>query len=131
MKGFLVGVVASAIAFAILVFLLPDSMVSFEGDVVALLGLAVVFGVVNGLVKPIVKLLSFPISVMTLGLIGFVINGAMLLLTAWIADAFLAIDFSVGGFPAEGFSLDTIVAAVVASVVLSLISAVVGLVIPD
>ena len=44
------------------------------------------FGVINALIKPIVKVLSFPISAMTLGLFGFVINGGLLLLIAWVAD---------------------------------------------
>lgn len=131
MKGFLIGVVATAIAFAILVYLLPDSMVSFEGDVIALLGLAVVFGVINGLIKPIVRLLALPVRMMTLGLIGFVINAGLLLLTAWAAQDFAKIDFTVGGFPTSGITADTLVAAVVASVVLSVISTIVGLVIHD
>jgi putative membrane protein len=130
-KGFIIGVVATAIAFAILVYLLPDDRVAFGGDAVALVGLSIVFGVVNGLIKPIVRLLALPIRVMTLGLIGFVINAAMLLLTAWFAYDVLNIEFTVGGFPAEGLSLDAIFTAIVASIVLSIISTIVGLVIHD
>lgn len=131
MKGFLIGVVAGAIAFAILVYLLPDDMVAFGDDWVALLGLAAVFGVVNGLVKPIVRLLALPVRLMTLGLIGFVINAGMLLLTAWVAYDVIGIEFTVGGFPAEGLSIDTLVTALVVSVVLSVISTIVGLVVHD
>jgi putative membrane protein len=130
-KGFLIGVVATAIAFAILVYLLPDDLVAFGGDPVALLGLSAVFGVINGLIKPIVKLLALPIRLMTLGLIGVVINAAMLLLTAWIANDVLGIDFTVGGFPTDGLSLNTITTALVVSIVLSIISTLVGLVVHD
>lgn len=131
MKGILVGIVATAIAFAILVNVLPNSMVAFKGDAVGLVGLAIVFGLVNAFIKPVVKILSFPISMMTLGLIGFVINAGLLLLTAWAAQDFAKIDFTVGGFPTSGITADTLVAAVVASVVLSVISTIVGLVIHD
>jgi putative membrane protein len=130
-KGIVIGIAATAIAFAILVNVLPNSMVSFKGDAVALVGLAIVFGLVNGFIKPAVKILSFPISMMTLGLIGFVINAGLLLLTAYAAREFADIPFTVGGFPASGITADTLVAAVVASVALSLISTVVGLVVRD
>ncbi len=131
MKRIVIGIVATAIAFAVLVNVLPSSMVSFKGDAVGLLGLAVVFGLVNAFIGPIVRLLSFPISMLTLGLVGFVINAALLLLTAWAAHDVAKIDFTVGGFPTSGITADTLIAAVVASVVLSIISTIVGLVVRD
>lgn len=131
MKGILIGIAATAIAFFILVNVLPSSMVAFTGDNVGLVGLAIVFGIVNAFIKPVVKILSFPISMMTLGLVGFVINGGLLLLTAWAAREYAKIDFTVGGFPGHGITADTVVAAIVASVALSIISTIVGLVVHD
>lgn len=131
MKGILLGIAATAIAFAILVNVLPPEMVEFEGDVPQLVLLALVFGVVNGFIKPVVSLLSFPISMMTLGLFGFVINAALLLLTAYVADQVAGVNFTVGGFPASGITADTLVGALVASVALGIISTVVGLVVHD
>jgi putative membrane protein len=58
---------------------------------------ALVFGVVNWLVKPVVKLLSLPLFVLTLGLITFVINALMLWLTSWASDK-LDLEFQVQGF---------------------------------
>jgi putative membrane protein len=58
---------------------------------------ALVFGVVNWLVKPVVKLLSLPLFLLTLGLITFVINALMLWLTSWASDR-LDLDFHVAGF---------------------------------
>ncbi|MFJ6212016.1 phage holin family protein [Streptomyces sp. NPDC092296] len=58
---------------------------------------ALVFGVVNWLIKPIVKLLSLPLFILTLGLITFVINALMLWLTSWASDR-LNLDFHVQGF---------------------------------
>ena len=70
MKGLVVNVIATAIAFAILVKILPSSMVSLGGGMTDLVILALIAGVVNALIKPVVKMLSFPISLMTLGLLG-------------------------------------------------------------
>ncbi len=84
MKGIIIGIAATAIAFAILINVLPASMVSFSGDNVQLVVLAILFGLVNSFIKPVVKILSFPISMMTLGLFGLVVNAAMLLLVAYV-----------------------------------------------
>jgi putative membrane protein len=131
MKGFILGILASAIAFVILVNVLPASMIDVAGAPLQLVLLALAVGVVNAVIKPIVKLLSFPISLMTLGLAGIVINAGLLLGVAFLADKWAKIDFTIGGWPAGGFTADTIVGAVVASVLLGLISAVVGLVVKD
>jgi putative membrane protein len=129
MKGFAIGVAATAIALVLLAFLLPS--VEYGGDIVGLILLAIVFGVVNGLIKPIVKLFSLPITVMTLGLFSVVINAGLLLFGTWIAYQLFGIAFTIGGFPASGLSLEVLLNALVAAVVLSIISTVVGLVVHD
>src|ERR671917_1754870 len=55
-------------------------------DWISLLGVALIFGLINSYLRPIVRLLSLPISLLTMGLIGFVINTALLLLVALLAD---------------------------------------------
>jgi putative membrane protein len=130
-KGIVIGIAATAIAFAILVNVLPASMVKFTGDNVQLIVLAIVFGLVNSFIKPVVKILSFPISMMTLGLFGFVVNAALLLLVAYVANTYADVPFTVGGFPASGITADTIVGALVASIALGIISTIVGLVVRD
>lgn len=129
MKGFVIGTIVTAIAFYILVKLIPG-FVTYEGSLVGLLVIAVIFGVINGLIGPIVKLMALPISFMTMGLIGFVINGALFLATAFVADA-LGFKLKVGDFPPHLLTADTIVAAVIGAVVLSLVSTVIRLVVPD
>ena len=131
MKGFILGIAASAIAFVILIQVLPTSMVQFKGDTLQLVALAVGVGVVNAVIKPVVKILSFPISLLTLGLFGFVVNAALMLGIAYVAQNVARLDFTVGGFPADGITADTIVAAVVLSVALSITSSVIGLVVKD
>lgn len=131
MKGLFLSIVAGAIAFVILLQVLPSSLVAFDGDTVQLAILALGVGVVNAVIKPIVKALSFPISLLTLGLFGFVVNAALMLAIAYVAQTMANLDFTVGGWPASGFTSDTVVGAVVASVALSLISTVVGMVVRD
>jgi len=130
-KGFLLTLVASAIAFVALLFLLPDDMIAMTGDIPPQLAVGAFIGLVNAVVRPIVKLLSLPITLMTLGLFSFVINAGMLLLVAWVSHELFDVPMSVGGFPADGFSLDAIVAALVGSIAISVVSTVVGLVIHD
>jgi putative membrane protein len=130
-KGFILAVAAGAIAFVLLLQILPASMIQFEGDTPQLVLLAVGVGVVNAVVKPVVRILSFPISLMTMGLSGFVINAALLLGIAWVAQNFAKLDFTIGGWPASGFTADTAIGAVVAAAALSLITAVVGMVVRD
>ena len=129
MKGFVVSTIVTAVAFFILVQLFP-SMFSTSGGYLGLGVIAVIFGAVNGLVGPIVKAAALPISFMTMGLVGFLINGGLLLLTAFISGQ-LGFQLTVGDFPPDLLTADTIVAAVVGAVVLSLISTVIRLAVPD
>jgi putative membrane protein len=128
-KGFVVSTIVTAVAFFILVQLFP-SMFSTSGGYLGLGVIAVIFGAVNGLVGPIVKAAALPISFMTMGLVGFLINGGLLLLTAFISGQ-LGFQLTVGDFPPDLLTADTIVAAVVGAVVLSLISTVIRLAVPD
>ncbi len=67
------------------------------GDWVSLLLTALVFGLVNGLIRPFLKLVSCPVIVLTLGLFTLIINALMLQLTAWFGKQ-LGIAFTVSGF---------------------------------
>lgn len=129
MRGFVIGTVVTAVAFYILVMLLP-SMFGYDGGIVGLLVIAVIFGVINGLLGPIVKAATLPISFMTMGLVGFIVNAALLLATAFVSDL-AGFPLTVGDFPPNLLTADTLVAAIVGAVVLSLISTVIRLVVPD
>ena len=129
MRGFIIGTVITAVAFYILVMLLPG-MFGYEGGIVGLLVISVIFGVVNGLIGPVVKTATLPISFVTMGLVGFLVNAALLLLTAWVSDL-AGFPLRVGDFPPDLLTADTLVAAIVGAVVLSIISTVIRLVVPD
>lgn len=129
MKGFIVGTIVTAIAFYVLTTFLPQ-FVKYDGQILGLLIIAIIFGLVNGLIGPIVRALTFPLTLMTMGLIGFVINAALLLVTAAFTDA-VGLNLTVGKFPPTLLSADTLVSAVIGAVVLSLVSTVVRLVVRD
>ena len=129
MRGFIVGTVITAIAFYVLTEFLPQVGVTYDGELMGLLALAVIFGVVNGLIGPILKLAAFPISLLTMGLVGFLVNAVLLLVTALVADA-AGFNLTVGDFPPD-VTADTLVAAVIGSVVLSLVGTAVRLVVRD
>ena len=76
--------------------------------------MAVVLGLVNAIVRPILRLLTLPITAMTIGLFLFVINGVTLLLASWLSDKYLDTDFEVDGLlPAiEGALIVSVVSTV-------------------
>ena len=133
MRGFIVGTIATAIAFWIVAVVFPEYLgldfLTFEGEPTGLIILALIFGVINGLIGPIVRLVALPITFMTLGLFGFVINGILLIVIAWIAQN-LAITFTVGDYPPD-FNATTIVAAIVGAVVLGVVNSIAHTVVKD
>ncbi len=100
MKKFVVKTLANAVALGVAVWLIKGITLTGTDTahkILALVLVALVFGVVNWLVKPIVKLLSFPLFVVTLGLFTLIVNALMLLLTSYLSGR-LDIDFHVSGF---------------------------------
>jgi putative membrane protein len=91
--------------------------ISFSGDPIGLAGVALIFAVVNSIIKPIVRFFSFPFIILTLGLFTLVINGVMLLLTARLSQSF-GFGFNVAGFAAACWG------ALVVSIVSMILSAV-------
>lgn len=69
------------------------SGIELEGAIVTILLVALVFGLVNTFIKPILKALSFPVIILSLGLFTLVINAAMLALTAAVTEALSVADF--------------------------------------
>ena len=96
------------------------SGVSFDGGLLPMLGVALVFGVVNALLRPVAKILTFPIIIVTLGIFALVINGLMLWLTSSLSSA-LGLGFHVSGFWAAFWG----------AIVVSLVSLVLSMLIRD
>ena len=125
MVELIIKILINAAALFVAVKLLPSNLLSFNfgNDWWKLLAVALLFALVNSYIKPIVKALSFPISVMTMGLVAFVINAAMLLVVAFVSGQ-LKLGFKVGDFPPDLFASDTIIGAIVAAVIISVVSTV-------
>jgi putative membrane protein len=123
--GILVRIVVNGLALYLTTLIVSEVSFGADPTITTVLGVAVIFGVVNALIKPIVKLLALPLTVMTLGLFGIVINGGLLLLVAWLAGL-VGFEFSVGGFPPD-FGIDAIIWAIVGAVVLGIVSAILNL----
>ncbi|MFF5635313.1 phage holin family protein [Streptomyces sp. NPDC012825] len=123
MMNFVVKTLANAGALGVAIWLLQDITLTGEstgGKVLALILVALVFGLVNALVKPIVRLFTLPLFVLTLGLFTLVVNALMLLLTSWLADK---LDLS---FHVEGFWT-----AVLGGLIISVVSWALNVVLPD
>ncbi|MFF0108945.1 phage holin family protein [Streptomyces hirsutus] len=123
MKNFVVKTIANAAALAVAVWLIDKITLSGDStgkEIGTLILVALIFGVVNSLVKPLVQLISLPLLVLTLGLFTLVVNALMLLLTSWLADVF---DLS---FHVEGFWT-----AVLGGLVVSVVSWALNVVLPD
>jgi len=89
--------------------------VTFDGDLLPFLGVALIFGVVNATIRPVAKILTFPLIIITLGIFALVVNGLMLSLTSKLSGA-LGLGFHVNGFRAA------FLGALVVSVVSTLLS---------
>ncbi|CAM5397443.1 MULTISPECIES: phage holin family protein [Streptomyces] len=123
MTNFLVKTLANAAALLVAVWLLKD--ITLTGDstgnkALTLIVVALIFGLVNFLVKPVVKVLTFPLFVLTLGLITLVVNALMLLLTSWLAGQFEL-----------GFHVDGFWTAVLGGLIISVVSWALNVALPD
>jgi putative membrane protein len=119
MNLLLLRVAVNAAALAVAAWLLDGRRLTPRDDrVLTLLGVAVVFGLINAFIAPVIKLLSLPFIILTLGLLLWVINAVMLLLTSSIADG-LGLGFEVDGFGTAllGALIISIVGAVLGSLV--------------
>jgi putative membrane protein len=114
--GFLIRLLVNAAALWVATRVVPG--VTYDGDWLPFLGVALVFGVVNAFVRPVAKLLTFPIILLTLGIFMFVINALMLWLTSSLSTS-LGLGFHVAGFwPAFwGALVVTVVGTILSSLV--------------
>lgn len=104
-KSLLVAWLVTAAAIAIAAAIVPS--VEIDGGVVALLGVALLFGLVNAVLGTVLRFLSLPLNLITFGLFALVVNGVLLAATAGLSD-----NLEVGGF----------LAAIVAACLISLLS---------
>jgi putative membrane protein len=123
-----IKILVNAAALWVAVRVLPPNLLSFDygNDWWKLLAVALIFALVNSYIRPIVKTLAFPITILTLGLVSFIINAALLLLVAGLSGQF-ELGFTVGDFPPNLVSVDTIIGAIAGAVVISIVSTIVNI----
>lgn len=112
-------IIINAVAIWVTSLLLSNFQLS--GSIVNLFIVGAIFGLVNALVRPIVKLLTLPITVVTLGLFTLVINTLMLILTVWLS----------GTLSLEGGIFEDVFTAFIAALIISIISLVLSWFLPD
>ena len=126
MIGFATETIGTALALWVTTLVYSDISFGKHAEVWSVIVVAVVIGLANALVKPALKILTFPVSLITLGLSGLIVNGVVLLGVAYFADK-LKVTFTIGGFPAHGIDTTVVAAALVGAVVLSVVSLLIGL----
>ena len=128
MIRFLVSSIISAGAIWLVTFLIPAvTLTPYGGDglwqtIASYLLVGAIFGLINAIIAPVVKVLAFPLYILTFGLISFVINGALLLFVAWLSTQIGADILTIDGFTSEGLTIESLGWAILASVIISISS---------
>jgi putative membrane protein len=120
---FLIRVLVSAAALAVATWVVSGiTLPAASGweKVGTLLAVALIFGIINATLKPLIKVVGCAFYVLTLGLIAFVVNGLLLWLTSWIAGK-LSLPFHITGFWAAFWG----------AIIVGLVSWLLNLFIPD
>ena len=128
MIRFLVSSIISAGAIWLVTFLIPAVILTpYGGDglwqtIASYLLVGAIFGLINAIIAPVVKVLALPLYILTFGLISFVINGALLLFVAWLSTQIGADILTIEGFTSEGLTIESLGWAILASVIISISS---------
>ncbi len=128
MLRFLVSTVVNALGLWAATLLVPAiTLTPYGGDglwetIASFLAIGAIFGLVNAIIAPVIKVLAFPLYIITFGLIAFVINGALLLFVAWLSTLFAQDIFTIEGFTSEGLEIASLGWAILAAIVMSIAS---------
>jgi putative membrane protein len=116
MTKFILRWIINAVALFLAVYLVPG--VNLQGGIVSIIWLALIFGLINAFLRPLLKLLTCPLIFLTLGLFTLLINTFLFWLTSQVGQAF-GIGFTVSGFwPAFFGGLVVTVVSVILSLIL-------------
>jgi len=128
MLRFIVSTIVNAVGLWVATSLVPQvNITPYGGDgvwetIASFLLIGAMFGIVNAVIAPVIKVLAFPLYIITFGLIAFVINGAMLLLVAWLSGLIGSEILTIEGFTSEGLAIDSLGWAILAAIVMSIAS---------
>lgn len=119
--SFLIRWIVTAVAVAAAVWLVPGiEVIGGDSAWVGIAIFALILSLVNISVKPILQLLSLPITVLTLGIFYLIVNTILLYLAAWLANGLFGVGFWISGFGSA------FLASIVISIVSAIMNAVVG-----
>jgi putative membrane protein len=122
--GILIRLAITAVALWISTLVIDGINVTADsvlGEIGTLVAVAIIFGLVNAILRPLIKLVGCAFYVLTLGLIAIVVNALLFLLTSWIADL-LDLPFHVEGFWPE---------AVLGALLVGVVSWILNMLVPD
>jgi putative membrane protein len=122
----LVKVLINAVGVWAAIQVVPQIDFAFGNDWWKLLAVALILAIVNSYLKPILQALSFPITLLSMGLFSLVLNALLLLLVALVSNQ-LSLGFSIGGFPPD-LNADAFIGALFGSIIISIVSTVLGMV---
>jgi putative membrane protein len=122
----LVKVLINAVGVWAAIQVVPQIDFTFGNDWWKLLAVALILAIVNSYLKPILQALSFPITLLSMGLFSLVLNALLLLLVALVSNQ-LSLGFSIGGFPPD-LTADAFIGALFGSIIISIVSTVLGMV---
>lgn len=128
MLRFLVSTIVNAMGLWVATSIIPQVQLTpyggegFWNIAGSFLVVGAVFGLVNAIIAPVIKILAFPLYIITFGLISFVINGALLIFVAWLSTLLGADVFSIDGFTSEGLEIASLGWAILAAIVMSVAS---------
>ena len=119
--GFLIRWLITAIAVGVAVWLVPGIViVGGESAWIAIAVFALFLSLINVSIKPLLQLLSLPITVFTLGLFYLILNTLLLYLAAWLANSIFQVGFYIDGF---GWAfLASIIISIVSTILSSILS---------
>ena len=126
MLRFLITTVANAFGLWVANNLIPQiSLTPYGGDgLVEAIGtylvVGAIFGLVNAVLGTLIKIIAFPLYIISFGLISFVVNGALLLFVAYLSTLIGAEVFAIDGFTSEGLTIDTLGFAILGAIVISI-----------
>ena len=125
MIDLLVKVLINAVGVWAAIQVVPQIDFAFGNDWWKLLAVALILALVNSYLKPILKALSFPITLVSLGLFSLVLNALLLLLVAFVSSQ-LNLGFSIDTFPPD-LTADAFIGALLGSIIISIVSTLLGM----
>lgn len=130
----LIRVAVNAVALLTAGLLVPGIEIAWSDDAasiaITLVGLAIVFGLVNSFIRPIARVVAIPLSLLTLGFFSIVLNAGLLLLVAFAIDLIGEPLLVIGGFPPE-LGWEALVVAASGALVISAVSVLLTILIPQ